>query len=371
MVIKTKYLFSLLLFFSVNVAAVDISNPLNLLFVSDKDDNIIDVVDLQKEESVYRIHTNYLAHDIIATPYAPLLFYTSLKDKKLIVYDLDTREHVEVIDLPIEPQHIVLDTTGTRIGISNSDTGGFVLVSAYAMDIMFTLDKFPPTTDVLFDPNDIDIYYTNNLNGTIGIIDMNTQQTYEMSLDESSNTDFSSPSRSLDGRYIYVANNQSGEIYSLNAYEKKIYNKFSIGESPVRPYTSPEGWFLYMIDKESGRFISLDQGEFTEYSNTVIGEGIDLVSVGRFDRLNLFLSSTNKKYYIYDNLSKELIKTGELKDTPINVFGSLDGTMAYVAFSETPEIAAINLESQSIKYISATNNGAGTYSIGMSNQVCH
>jgi len=371
MAIMMNYLITLLLLLSFNVAAVDISNPLNLLFAADKNDNIIDVVDLQKQEQVYRIHTRYLAHDIIATPYAPLLFYTSIKDKKIIVYNLETREHVEEIDLPIEPQHIVLDTTGTKIGISNSDTGGFVLVSAYAMNIIFTLDEFPPTADVLFDPNDIDIYYTNNLNGTIGLIDMNTQATYEMSLDDSSNTDFSSPSRSLDGRYIYVANNRSGEIYSLNAYERKIYNKFSIGESPVRPYTSPEGWFLYMIDKKSGRFISLDQGEFTEHSNTIIGDGIDLVSVGRFDRLNLFLSSTNKNYYIYDNLSRELIKTGELKDAPINVFGSLDGTMAYVAFSEMPEIAVINLESQSINYISATNNGTGAYSIGLSNQVCH
>lgn len=366
-----KYFPILLLLFTFNVLAVDISNPMNLLFVSDKSENFIDVIDLQKEEPVYRIETNHLAHDIVATPYAPLLFYTNLNAKKITVYNLQTKQHVKEIDLPIEPQHIVLDTTGTKIGISNSDTGGFVLLSAYAMGIRFYLADFPPTTDVLFDPNEIDIYYTNNINGTIGIIDINTERTYEMSLAESDKTSFSSPSRSLDGRYVYVANNQTGEIYSLNAYERKIYNKFWIGKSPVRPYTTPEGWFLYMLDKESGRFISIDQGKFTEYSNTVFSEGIDLVSVGRFDRLNLFLSTSNKNYYIYDNLSKGLIKTGELKDTPVNVFGSQDGTTAYVAFSNTPEVAAIDLESQRINYISATKNGTGAYRIGLSNQVCH
>ena len=366
-----KKLLFLQIFFFINVHAVDISNPLNLLFVADKTDKVIDVIDLTKQETVYRIETKYMVDNLLATPYAPLLVYTNTKEKLMVVFNLKTKEFIKTIPLPIVPRHIVLDTTGSKIGISDSVDGGFVLISAYTTNIIFSLEDFPPTTDVLFDPNDIDIYYANNTNGSIGIIDINTQIRYEMPLGETGESSFSSPSRSLDSRYVYVANIASGKIYSLNAYSKKIYKKYDVGETPVRPYTTPEGSFLYMMDQASGRFISIEQGPFTQYNDIIIGEGIDLVTVGRFDRMNLLLSTKNDKYYIYDNLTKQVITKGILQGIPIDAQSSIDGKTAFIAFRDTPQVAAVDLESQLIKYINATNNGAGAYGMGLSNQVCH
>ena len=82
----------------------------------------------------------------------------------------------------------------------------------------------------------------------------------------------SSPSRSLDGRYVYVANESTGEVYSLNAFSKVVYQTFHVGDSPARPYTTPEGAFLYMMDKETGRFVSIDQYRFEPFEDVVVGE---------------------------------------------------------------------------------------------------
>jgi len=147
-----------------------------------------------------------------------LLFYSNIEKQIVVVYNLKSKEKIKTIVLPIVPRHLVLDTTGTKIGITDSVAGGFVLLSAYAQEIMFTLPDLPPTADVLFDPNDIDIYYSNNQGGSLGIIDVNLKKTFEMKLVDNGAGDFSSASRSLDGRYVYVANNNSGEVYSLNAY---------------------------------------------------------------------------------------------------------------------------------------------------------
>jgi|TARA_B110000483_G_scaffold142539_1_gene170418 DNA-binding beta-propeller fold protein YncE len=351
--------------------AVDISNPLNLMFAADSVDNIIDVIDLQEEAVVFRIETKYQVDDVIATPYAPVLVFTNIERKLVSVYDLRTQEVAREIELPIAPRHMVLDTTGTKIGFSDSKDGGFVLFSPYAAAIMFTLEDFPATTDVLFSPNDIDIYYSNGQAGTIGLIDTNTQRTFEIEVTDTANQILSSPSRSLDGRYVYVANQSSGEIYSLNVFSKTLYRTFAIGESPARPYTTPEGRFLYMMDEASGRFVSTEQNGFGEYEDIVIGEGINLVTVGRFDRMNLFASSNNKNFYIYDNLSKSVIESGQFRHMPLDTQGSLDGHTTYVAFSDSPEIAIIDLEDYQIRYISAGNNGIGAFGIGLSNNVCH
>ncbi len=135
------------------IAQVDISNPRRLMFVADATDNIIDIVDLIDEEVVFRIETKYPIDDLVATPYAPVLVYTNIERRLVSVYDLKSQKLAREIELPIAPRHMVLDTSGTKIGFSDSVDGGFVLFSPYAAAILFTLDDFPPSSDVLFDPN--------------------------------------------------------------------------------------------------------------------------------------------------------------------------------------------------------------------------
>ncbi len=352
-------------------AQVDISNPLRLMFVADATDNVIDVVDLIDEEAIYRIETKYPVDDLIATPYAPVLVYTNIERRLVSVYDLRSKELAKEIELPIAPRHMVLDTSGSKIGFSDNEDGGFVLFSPYAADIMFALEDFPPTSDVLFDPNEVDIYYSNSRTGSIGLIDTNTKRTFEMPVTDLEGQTLSSPSRSLDGRYVYVANSSTGEVYSLNAFSKVVYQTFHVGNSPARPYTTPEGVFLYMMDKETGRFVSIDQHRFEPFEDTVIGEGVDLVTVGRFDRMNLLASSENRNFYVYDNVRKAVVESGEFRHTPLDTQGSVDGRTAYVAFKDSPEVAIVDLEDHEIKYVSAGNNGIGAFGIGLSNNVCH
>ena len=352
-------------------AQVDISNPQRLMFVADADDPIIDVIDLQENEVIFRIETKQKVDDLVATPFAPVLIYTNIDKQLVSMYNLETQELAKEVILPIVPRHMVLDTTGSKIGFTDSESGGFVLLSAYGGQVLFTLEDFPPTTDVLFDPNEVDIWYSNDLDGSIGLIDSNVKKTFEIEVTDKPEQMLSSPSRSLDGRYIYAANETTGEVYSVNAFSKIIYKTFNIGTRPVRPYTTPEGVFLYMMDKDSGRFVSIEQHLFTEFDNTVIGEGIDLITVGRFDRLNLLASTENHNFYIYDNNRKAVIEQGKLNFIPLDAQGAADGRRAYLASSDSPEVAIINLEDQQVSYIKAANGRVGAFAIGLSNNVCH
>jgi DNA-binding beta-propeller fold protein YncE len=366
-----KSLFMFLLLAAGTLQAADISNPMTLMFVGDRVDKIIDVISLDEGEVVHRIETSIRPDHIIATPFAPILMYADTEARQVVFYDLKKQQESKTLDLPISPRHVVLDTTGAKIGISDDVDGGFVLIHAYAHDIEFAIEEFPATTDVLFDPNDVDIYYSNQATGAIGLLDINTQQTYEMPLTDEPGQILSSPSRSIDGRYIYVANVTTGDVYSLNAYSRIIFNTFNIGGRPARPYTTPEGVFLYLMDQTSGRLLTVEQQGFDQYADITFDEGIDLVTVGRFDRMNVFMSSENRRWYIFDNVSKQVIKSGSFKDTPIGALGAADGKTAYIAFHNLAEVAVINLEKQTLEYIAATNNGSGAFTIGLSNNVCH
>jgi DNA-binding beta-propeller fold protein YncE len=356
---------------SVPAATVDISDPLRLMFVSDAESPVIDVIDLEEEKVVYRIETDDPVDGMVVTPYAPVLVFTNVEKRLVSLYDLRSKKVAKKVVLPIVPRHMVLDTTGSKIGFTDSKDGGFVLFSAYGGSVILQLDDFPPTTDVLFDPNDVDIYYSDSRTGSIGLIDTNLKETVEINLIDAHDQQLSSPSRSLDARYVYVANRNTGEVYSLNAFSKVIYKTFRVGDEPARPYTTPEGAFLYMMDKKSGRFMSIEQYQFSQYEDTVIGEGIDLVTVGRFDRMNLLASTRNKSFYLYDNVRKAVVKSGTFHYMPLDAKGSPDGTTAYVAFRDGPEVAIVDLEGQEVRYVPATDNGVGALAVGLTNNVCH
>ena len=359
------------LFLAVSAEAVDLSDTTQFMFVGDRTDNVIDVVSLTSNEVVHRIETSIHPDHIIATPFAPILMYASIDAGQAVFFDLREKKEVQTIDLSVSPRHVVLDTTGAKIAISDDIDGGFALLHAYKMAVEFVLDDFPATGDVLFDPNDVDIYFSNQSSGSIGMLDINTHRIYEMSLTETAGDILSSPSRSLDARYIYVSNVSTGEVYSLNAYSKVIFNSFEIGDAAARPYTTPQGAFLYMMDTKSGRFVSVEQKGFTEYADVVLDHGVDLVAVGRFDRMNLLASTTSNSWSIFDNVRLDTIATGEFRGTPIEALGSADGKVAFVAFADLAEVAIVDLESQTIRYLPATNNGSGAFTVGLSNNVCH
>lgn len=373
---KSKTLLSLLIFVTVSfwqaeTLAVDIDNPLNLAFVADKQENQIDVIDLKKGKVVFTIETEFRADQLVVSPYTPILLYTNNDLKAAVFYDLSSKKTVSRIELPVTPRQLVIDTTGLKAGASDASGGGFSLFSMTARSLLFSIEDFPATEDVLFDPNDVDVYYTNSESGALGVLNMNTQRHTEIALADEPNQQLSAPSRSLDGRQIYVANKTSGEVYNINSFSKVIFKSFNTGSSPARPYTTPQGAFLYMMDDTSGRLVVVEQGSFKTIADIQFEAGVDAVAVGQFDRYNLFMGAGNKQYYFYDNLKNEQIGAGSFEGQPLSIRGSADGRTAYVAFSDLAKVAMVDLENQAVRYFSATLNGAGAFTVGLSNNVCH
>lgn len=365
------FLFAALALFSIDAIAVDISNPRTLMFVGDKNENLIDVVSLKNNEVIFRIETSIRPDHILATPFAPVLVYADIGAQKMVFYDLSEQQESKSIDLPLVPRHAVLDTTGSKIGVSDSVSGGFALVRPLEQRVDFSVADFPPTRQVLFDPNDVDLYYSNSATGSVGILNTNTRDAYEIALTSDADQELTAPSRSLDARTIYIGNSTTGEVYSVNAFSGAVFKTFNLDGNIARPYTTPEGIFLYMLDKDAGRLISVEQQGYSTYADATLGPGVDLVTVGRFDHLNLFLSSENKAWYIFDNIRKSVVANGEFIGTPIGALGSADGKTAFVAFSDSANIAFINLEKHDIQYATATQNGSNAFTIGLSNNVCH
>ena len=91
---RSGLVFILVLFFSSPALAVDISNPMNLVFVADRTDPHIDVIDVKQSKVVFRIETPFRADVLVATPYAPLLFFANIEEQVLVAYNLQEKKMV-------------------------------------------------------------------------------------------------------------------------------------------------------------------------------------------------------------------------------------------------------------------------------------
>ncbi len=353
------------------VFAVELDNTLNLAFVADRQEPLIDVIDVKKGKVVYTIETGFPVDNLVVSPYTPVLVYTSAQQPLAVFYDLADKKVARQVELDFSPRHLVLDTTGLKAAATDSEGGGFALLSLTSRSLMFQLESFPATTDVLFDPNDVDIYFTNPANASLGVLNINSRTVREFPLADHSPQALSAPSRSLDGRHIYVANQTAGEVYSINTFSKQTFRTFAIGSAPARPFTTPQGSFLYVMDEISGRMAIIDQGAFQEYADVQFEHGVNAAAVGRFDRFGVLLSTENRRFSIYDNAHKTTVLNAQFKAQPLEVFGSADGRTAFVAFADSAEIAMIDLESQAVRYFEATRNGAAAFTMGLSNNVCH
>ena len=60
----------------------DISNPLSLMFVGDRQENLIDVISLKDNDVVYRIETSIHPDHIVVSPFAPILVYADNRKAK-------------------------------------------------------------------------------------------------------------------------------------------------------------------------------------------------------------------------------------------------------------------------------------------------
>ena len=354
-----------------SAVAANLDDTQKLLFVADREKPFIDVISLSEREAVHRLPIKHVADSVVVSPYTPVLAYAHMASSVLTVVDISEEKVLAELALPLVPRHLVLNTTGSHVGITDSEGGGFALVNLFTQEIELELAEFPATADVLFDANEVDIYYVDPDAGAFGIIDLNYRRYGHAPLPGLDKPHLLSPSRSLDGRYLYLADENNGVVYGLNSFSKVIFKTFSVGEGPARPYTTPEGHFLYLFDRDTGKFASFDQFQFEPYAELDLPKGIDMVATGRFDRMNLFVSSSGKSWILFDNVTRKITGRGEFEDIPLDILAAADGKTAYVSFGEAARLAVFDLEDGELKYIPATENGAGAFTLGLSNDVCH
>jgi YVTN family beta-propeller protein len=163
---------------------------------------------------------------------------------------------------------------------------------------------------------------------------------------------------SRDGRYLYIANEDTGEASVLEVSTAKTVATFEVGGEPEGVTASPDGRFVYVTSEEDNRVSVIE---------TATNRLLSQFEVGARPRDSAFLPDSSKAYVTAENggtISVVDVSAHAVIDTiqltgpnvrPMGIVASADGKRLYVSTGRGGTVVSVD---------TATNRPVGSVAVG-------
>ncbi|MBK7994532.1 MAG: beta-propeller fold lactonase family protein [Blastocatellia bacterium] len=154
--------------------------------------------------------------------------------------------------------------------------------------------------------------------------------------------------KSLDGKFVYVANSDSQDISIVDLTINKVINKVVLGAMPMRLALSPKGDRLYITLNNTGELAILDTS-----TNKILSK-ISQIGEGSWD---IALNSTGSRAYISNNMSGDLTIVNTTNSKIIQKISNIGLEPRGIKISpKGDKLYVANFLSQSVTVISLKNS---------------
>jgi YVTN family beta-propeller protein len=156
---------------------------------------------------------------------------------------------------------------------------------------------------------------------------------------------------SPDGKYLYVADNMSGQVSKIDLTTKQIVSSVSVGKFPYTVGLSKDGTKLYVSNWGESSVSVIDIATFTKKSDISVGLHPNAIAINPKNG-NIYISdSDSDQISVIDSNSDKVIRTISLSpykhaktgSQPDALAVSPDGQTLYVANAGNNDVAVINL----------------------------
>ena len=207
----------------------------------------------------------------------------------------------------------------------------------------------------------------------IGVFDVETNRLVRVI---SSGNDPEEFDLSLDGKLLYVSNEDAARVSIVDIAAAKVIQELPVGEEPEGVTMSPDGSFVYVTSEDDGAIFVID---------TAAAKVLKSFKVGSRPRDVAFLANGTKAYVTRENDAKLSVidavkhqplgeielsapggdaKPAEAPIKPMAVTMSPDGTKAYVSTGRGKRVFVIDTAAD--KVLSSFEVGARPWGIGVS-----
>ncbi|VAX29837.1 hypothetical protein MNBD_NITROSPIRAE01-59 [hydrothermal vent metagenome] len=344
-------------------------DPKTLVFVTNRDSSDIAVIDTSIDEVIVRIplgkftnaHMSMLTHDG-----KKLLVSATGRDKFLIV-DLATLSIERTIATGAAPEHFGITKDNHYAYVGNMDDDSVSLIdlrkgrelkrfAGFPEPHGFSLsgkgDKMYVSTFGAHEVRSIDIP-TQLLAKRLAVGTVHRAAIRDKARYQSELKGVANPTLSIDGKTIYAADGDSGQLGIIDTETDRVVSTIKVGDAPWRAYASPDGLWM-LVPNNGDETISVVSTKTQKVVSTLEGgpsmTGVNFVQGGKKAYV---ISQGESTVYVYDleNFKRvNRLKIGN--DLSLETAATTaDGRKVYIASSTDDAIYVIDGKTDHVKRI--------------------
>jgi YVTN family beta-propeller protein len=281
-------------------------------------------------------------------PGSPLLYVSDETGTGVVVVDPIGKAVVQRINVGKRPRGLKISPDGTKllVALSGSPIGGPGVDES----------KLPPADRAA---------------DGIGVVDLATHAVIRK---YHSGSDPESFAMSLDGKMIFVSNEDSGEMTALDLESGDIKARVKVGEEPEGVTTGPDGKVVFVSCEGSNEVVAIDTRTFKVVGRVATGPRPRSIAFSRDGAIGFVASENAGTLTAFDARTRKVKKTialprpseqGAIPPRPMGLQVSPDGSRLYVSLGRAKGIAVIDIATQEYKSTIA-DVGTRPWGIGIS-----
>ncbi|MEM8527944.1 MAG: T9SS type A sorting domain-containing protein [Bacteroidota bacterium] len=252
---------------------------------------------------------------ILVSPFDEYIYATSFNGNTLSRIHPETYE-VDKISVTRRPFGIAVSPTEPSLVTTHFDGGNRRVVSIVNTNIyenLYNIQSGNVPLGIIFSADGKKLYVANNADDTVSIIDVDTEEKFDIKLGSAIRIDPYDLVLNADESKLYVSNQFENTVSVINTATREVEATIPVGVEPYGIDISPDGRSVYVVCADSDAVYVI---------NTLSNEVIDVIPVQNSPRSfgNFISNYTNTCNFREEISDCEVVDTQEFDIIPFEVF---------------------------------------------------
>ncbi len=349
----------------------------NYAIVQGLDAPELTLIDMRDDEVAGVIELPAQPDQIVVSAGAERIVYSNRAERTISIYDLAAQQVEATIELPFSPDNIVLAPDGYLLAAAGAEARSVAILSLVDPVLIGVVEEVSNPLGMTFSDSSEYLFVSDSAAGGLAVIDAITATAIDpVALDfgdgVAGSAELTPMTRTPNGLYGVVVDRASGQMPVINFRRWMQVDTIRLGDMPSRPYGTADGQYM-LVANTGSRTISVISTERFETAASLPGvASVTGISTGYFELLAFVVSDTENRAVLIDLETMQAAGEVPLPGTPGVPVADSEGRRIYVPLRDENALVVFDaFDRKILKTIKGVGSRPVSVAMAESNNYCH
>ncbi len=328
-------------------ATFDVKELDRYIFVAGEESPEIAVVDSQRDAVVDRLTLPQVPDQFLVSDIMDLLVASHRDDNSLSLIDLSGEKDPRRIELPLRPEQIQLAPLGERLAVISTSENRIALVSLTDGQVLWLNDQVAAPNHGIFDRGGGRLYVSSESDGRIAVLsfrDGSMIRLIELAPEDGALPRGISYLTQTPGKlYGFALHKGEGRLSVIDLREESFIQHVALPGPAQRAYPTANGQYILVTSPDSESLSMISTWTYDESLRFDGGEDLSGVNTGLFDAVGVAFRRDDNKAVFLDLIDGGSHGEIPLPGRPETAITADVGRKVYLALKDRDSLAVIDL----------------------------